>query len=156
MELYQEILRHILAEEKIQVSFPELTDSDSTKIVELECYRALRKIKAILEDDSLEDSECFYRIEEIVCVFEDLGSDCGSRHDFRLSSYPNEKTGRCAKPISPRFELPLYPTLSNGITLQRFPSGGSGSSGSGLAVAVSIKPPIFSAAPLCISLVMWV
>ena len=68
MELYQEILRHILADEKIQVSFPELTDSDSTKIVELECYRALRKIKAILE--------------EIVCVFEDLGSDCGSRHDF--------------------------------------------------------------------------
>ena len=49
MELYQEILRHILADEKIQVSFPELTDSDSTKIVELECYRALRKIKAILE-----------------------------------------------------------------------------------------------------------
>lgn len=156
MELYQEILRHMLAEGKIQVSFPELTNSDSTKIVELECYRALRKIKAILEDDSLEDSECFYRIEEIVCVFEDLGSDCGSRHDFRLSSYPNEKTGRCAKPVSSCFELPLYPTLSNGITLQRFPSGGSGGSGSGLAVAVSIKPPIFSAAPLCISLVMWV
>ena len=52
MELYQEILRHILADEKIQVSFPELTDSGITKIVELECYRALRKIKAILEDDS--------------------------------------------------------------------------------------------------------
>ena len=82
MELYQEILRHILADEKIQVSFLELTDSDVTKIVELECYRALRKIKAILEDDSLEDSECFYQIEEIVCVFEGLGSDCGSRHDF--------------------------------------------------------------------------
>ena len=82
MELYQEILRHILAGEKIQVSFPELTDSDVTKIVELECYRALRKIKTILEDDSLEDSECFYRIEEIVCVFVELGSDCGNRHDF--------------------------------------------------------------------------
>ena len=55
MELYQEILRHILADEKIQVSFPKLTDSDITKIVELECYRALRKIKAILEDGSLEN-----------------------------------------------------------------------------------------------------
>ncbi|HIY81966.1 MAG TPA: hypothetical protein H9678_07715, partial [Firmicutes bacterium] len=109
MELYQEILRHILADEKIQVSFPKLTDSDSTKIVELECYRALRKIKAILEDGSLEDSECFYRIEEIVCVFEELGSDCGSRHDFRLSSYPNEKTGRCAKPVSSCLDLPLLP-----------------------------------------------
>lgn len=82
MELHQEILRHMLADGKIQVSFPELTNSDISKIVELECYRALQKIKAILEDDSLEDSECFYRIEEIVCVFEGLGSGCGSRHDF--------------------------------------------------------------------------
>ena len=38
MELYQEILRHILADEKIKVSFPKLTYSDSSKIVELECY----------------------------------------------------------------------------------------------------------------------
>ena len=82
MELYQEILCHVFANEKIQVSFPELIHTDVTKIVELECYRALRKIKAILDDDSLEDSECFYRIEEIVCVFEELGSDCGSRHYF--------------------------------------------------------------------------
>ena len=82
MELHQEILRHMLADGKIQVSFPELTNSDVTKIVELECYRALRKIKAILEDDSLEDSECFYRIEEIVCVFEKLVPGCGNRHDF--------------------------------------------------------------------------
>ena len=53
-------------------------------------------------------------------------------------------------------EIPGYPTLSNGITLHRLSSGGSGGSGSGLAVAVSMKPPIFSAAPLCISLVMCV
>ena len=50
----------------------------------------------------------------------------------------------------------FHPTLSNGITLHRLSSGGSGGSGSGLAVAVSMKPPIFSAAPLCISLVMCV
>lgn len=50
----------------------------------------------------------------------------------------------------------FYPTFSNGITLHRLSSGGSGGSGSGLAVAVSMKPPIFSAAPLCISLVMCV
>ena len=52
--------------------------------------------------------------------------------------------------------LVSYPTFSNGITLHRLSSGGSGGSGSGLAVAVSMKPPIFSAAPLCISLVMCV
>ena len=52
--------------------------------------------------------------------------------------------------------LVYHPTLSNGITLHRLSSGGSGGSGSGLAVAVSMKPPIFSAAPLCRSLVMCV
>ncbi len=82
MELYQEILCHVLANEKVQVSFPNLINTDVTKIVELECYKALRKIKAILENDTLADSECFQQIEEIVCTFEELGSDGGSRHDF--------------------------------------------------------------------------
>ena len=82
MELYQEILCHVLANEKVQVSFPELVNTDVTKIVELECYKALGNIKAILEDDALADSECFQQIEEIVCAFEELGSGGGSRHDF--------------------------------------------------------------------------
>ena len=82
MELFQEILCHALANEKAQVSFPGLTNTDAAKIAQLECYKALRKIKVILEDDSLEDSECFYQTPEIVCVFEDLGSGCGNRHDF--------------------------------------------------------------------------
>ena len=59
MELYQEILCHVFANEKIQVSFPELIHTDVTKIVELECYKALAKAKAIIENDALEDSECF-------------------------------------------------------------------------------------------------
>lgn len=82
MKLYQEILCHVFANEKIQVSFPELVNTDVTKIVELECYKALGKIKAILEDDALADSECFQQIEEIVCTFEELGSGGSSRHDF--------------------------------------------------------------------------
>ena len=82
MELYLEILCHVLANEKVQVSFPELVNTDVTKVVELECYKALGKIKAILEDDALADSECFQQIEEIVCTFEELGSGGGSRHDF--------------------------------------------------------------------------
>lgn len=69
MELFQEILCHVFANEKVRVSFPELTHTDAAQIVELECYKALRKIKTILEDDSLEDRECFRQIEEIVCVF---------------------------------------------------------------------------------------
>ena len=82
MELYQEILCHVLANEKVQVYFPELVNTDVIKIVELECYKALAKIKAIIEDDALADSECFQQIEEIVCAFEALGSGGGSRHDF--------------------------------------------------------------------------
>ena len=62
MELYQEILCHVLANEKVQVSFPELVNTDVIKIVELECYKALAKIKAIIEDDALADSECFQQL----------------------------------------------------------------------------------------------
>ena len=82
MELYQEILCHVFANEKIQVSFPEFINTDVTKIVELECYKALAKVKAIIENDALADSECFQQIEEIVCTFQELGSGGGTRHDF--------------------------------------------------------------------------
>ena len=36
----------------------------------------------ILDDDSLDDATCFQKIEEIVCVFEEMGFNGGSRHDF--------------------------------------------------------------------------
>ena len=50
--------------------------------VALLCFYALKRIKAILEDDSLDDENCFWRIEEIVRIFENIGTDAGSRHDF--------------------------------------------------------------------------
>ena len=81
MKLYKEILCNLLAKEEVTVSFPNLTLS-ATDIVEMTCYQALKKIKAIIEDTTLEDSLCFMKIEEIVCLLEDLGSDGGSRHDF--------------------------------------------------------------------------
>ncbi len=43
------------------------------------CFQALRRIKDILDQDELDDFEC---IEEIVKVFEKIGSEGGSRHDF--------------------------------------------------------------------------
>ena len=81
MELYQEILAHILQNTTVNISFPELSCDIST-LMEQSCYQALQKIQAILKDDRLDDTECFQKIEEIVCVFEDLGSGCGTRHDF--------------------------------------------------------------------------
>ena len=44
--------------------------------------RALRNIRDILADDTLDDPACFARIEAIVSLLEDLGIDCGGRHDF--------------------------------------------------------------------------
>jgi len=78
MELYKEILAQALAKKEAQVTFPDLT-LDANKLVEQECYQALQKIKAIIEDDSLSDFMC---TEEIVRVLEAIGSDGGSRHDF--------------------------------------------------------------------------
>ena len=81
MELLKEIMIQVLMNEDIQISFPGL-QLDLSGIVESKCYQALNRIKAIIEDDSLEDSECFMKVEEIVCTLEELGSDGGSRHDF--------------------------------------------------------------------------
>lgn len=44
--------------------------------------RALWKIREILADDTVDDPECFRRIEAIVSLLEDLGISCGGRHDF--------------------------------------------------------------------------
>lgn len=81
MKLYQEILREVLATEKIEVTFPNLKIT-AKEIVEMKCYQALEEIKGILENDGLEDKECFEKIEEIICIYERLGSDGGNRHDF--------------------------------------------------------------------------
>ena len=81
MELYIEILSHYLSQEHAQIIFPDLHLS-AKEIVELKCYQALHKIKDILHDDTLDDDACFIKIEEIICNFEELGSNGGNRHDF--------------------------------------------------------------------------
>ena len=81
MELYKEILVQALSQQRAEIIFPDLR-INATQIIELECYKTLKKIKAVIEDDSLEDESCFRKIEEIVCVFEEMGSSSGERHDF--------------------------------------------------------------------------
>lgn len=78
MELLKEILTKVFEKEEIQVVFPNLK-LDTGEMLEIESYKALQKIKAIIENDSLSDFEC---IEKIVCVLEAIGSDGGNRHDF--------------------------------------------------------------------------
>lgn len=77
MELYEEILANL----ESKSASPQM-QRDIMKQVEMECYHTLQKIKAVLADDSFTDQDCFIRIEEIVCLFEELGSNGGNRHDF--------------------------------------------------------------------------
>ena len=65
----------------MQISFPTLQQNPA-QLVELRCFQALRQIKEIISDPTLSDAECFQRIEAIVCVLEELGSDGGAQHDF--------------------------------------------------------------------------
>lgn len=81
MELDVEILAHFLAQQNAQIIFPQL-QLDAAEIVELQCYQTLCKIQKIVRDDTLDDAECFERIERIICEFEAIGSDGGIRHDF--------------------------------------------------------------------------
>ena len=81
MELFEQILWRYLAGQAIVISFPDLC-IEPEKIIELRCYQAIKKIKDIIENDSLEDAECFMKIEEIICALEEIGIDGGIRHDF--------------------------------------------------------------------------
>lgn len=76
MELYQEIIWKVLEENVFRPS------PNMEKIVMSRCYQALERIRTVLSDETLDDVECFQKIEEIVCIYELLGSHGGNRHDF--------------------------------------------------------------------------
>lgn len=83
VELYREIIINLLKNEDIavEVFLPNMNLSGK-EFVETSSYVCLLKIQQILKDDSLNDKECFHKIDEIVRIFERLGSDCGNRHNF--------------------------------------------------------------------------
>lgn len=81
MDLYAEIIMHMLSKGTMEVRFPDCP-IEPKEIVEMYSYAALKRIKQILEDDRLSDQDCFFKIEEIVNVFETMESGCASRHDF--------------------------------------------------------------------------
>ncbi len=80
MELWQDILCNILKNQEIKLVVSGLPDIRS--MFESERYKLLNKIKEIIEDEELEDKECFLKIEAIIALFEDIGIDTGTRHDF--------------------------------------------------------------------------
>lgn len=80
-DLFADILTQAIATGKIQISCSGM-DRTIAEVVEGECFRAIQKIKGIIADDTLNDPECFCKIEEIICALEGLGSNGGNRHDF--------------------------------------------------------------------------
>ena len=62
----------------VQISFPE----NIVELCESRCIALLCDIQSILKNDEYEDEDCFSKIEEIVCRFEEMDIDCGCRHDF--------------------------------------------------------------------------
>ena len=77
MELYKEMYFKIKHDAKT-----DLTNEEITRIVENKCYVTLCEIRDILRNPGFDDDQCFDKIEEIVYLFEKLGSSGGSRHDF--------------------------------------------------------------------------
>ena len=77
MELYEKILYEVITKEII----PGI-QIDGVQLVESRCYRAIEEIYKVVADDTVDDPECFARIEAIVCALERLGIGGGGRHDF--------------------------------------------------------------------------
>ena len=81
MEFAVSLLFKLLESRQLCVSFPQL-ELTAKDMLESASYQTLCQIHEILRDDTLSDPECFQKIERIVCLFENLGVDCGNRHDF--------------------------------------------------------------------------
>ncbi len=81
MELYKDILVKLLSHSTVEVIFPK-EDKDIATLVESTCYKALKRIQQIIEDDTMSDPECFMKIEEIIRTLEIVGCHDGFRHDF--------------------------------------------------------------------------
>ena len=81
MQLYADMLEKVLKEGNGRFIIPGFK-INADRIIKTRCYKALREIKKVLEYYTLEDEDCFKRIEEIVCIYENIGSGGGTRHDF--------------------------------------------------------------------------
>lgn len=83
MDFYESMINSF--SEKLRAA---VTPSDEEKqsllgeLMNSAACRALEKIRRVLNDDRLDDQTCFWKIEEIVKIYEEIGSNAGTRHDF--------------------------------------------------------------------------
>ena len=78
MEILQRMTADMISRGEVQLTL----SPDTVRYLENRCFEVLGRIREILADDSLDDPECFQRIEKIVHELENIGIDCGPRHDF--------------------------------------------------------------------------
>lgn len=83
MDFYESIIHGF--SEKLRTAVTPSDEEKQSLLAELmnnAACQALEKIRRVLDDDRLDDQECFWRIEEIVKIYEEIGSNAGTRHDF--------------------------------------------------------------------------
>ncbi len=68
MELAEMIIARYFKNHEHEFEKSEIA-ADLKRILDLESYKALRKSREILNDDTLDDPECFWQIEKHVCTF---------------------------------------------------------------------------------------
>lgn len=83
MDFYESMINSF--SEKLQAAVTPSDEEKQSLLAELmkdAACRALEDIRTVLDDDRLDDKACFWRIEKIVKIYEKMGSNGGSRHDF--------------------------------------------------------------------------
>ena len=78
---YQELVARLAENEKVEVTLLGIK-TPLEEMVAARCFDILWKIKEVIDDESLNDPECFQKIESIIQLLEDAGSSGGVRHDF--------------------------------------------------------------------------
>lgn len=80
MEVALNILAKLLIEHGAQVTISG--GEGLEQLLRERCCQALKEIRDVLDVGTLNDPDCFRRIEKIVEIYEALGAGGGSRHDF--------------------------------------------------------------------------
>ena len=79
MELWREVLISGLQNENNKLDY--INDKILKELIDIQSYSILLQIKLLLEDEKLEDEDCFIKIEKILCKLGENGVFC-DRHDF--------------------------------------------------------------------------
>ncbi len=79
MELWREVLISGLQNENNKLDY--INDKILKELIDIQSYSILLQIKQLLEDEKLEDEDCFIKIEKILCKLGENSVFC-DRHDF--------------------------------------------------------------------------